>query len=470
MPEPASSRAPSVRPAPASARPGRRCRGRGTPGQRSREGWRQNRTQDVLNRSHPRSRRPQTPGVAAEQDPTRPQLQPPPVSRPRGRAAAPRGGTRPASHTTPPNHARSRRLRHRIGTVGTSNHHRSGRDRSPVHDLWISAIAARQHGLITARQLVWCGLGPRGIQHRAACGRLTRVSRGIYALGPVINDVGRRCAALLRVSAVPDPASVPPGSLPASTAITRLTTFRSGIACSHWTAAHALELTPDAPERPHVVALGSVARRTRDVVVHRTRSLHASDVTWRDGLPVTGAARTIIDIAAKASTKVVRRLIREALYRRLLTPQQWLAAVRRHRGHPGLAAVLAADPQIAVRLRGDGPAGGDLAVILDGLPLPPAVPQHPVTVRIGTTYRIDHAYPDVKLAIEGDGRREHETYVAVDDDERRTLHLAAEGWTVIRASSHRLRHDRIALGDEIVAAHSARTAALARHGWGDRGM
>ncbi|MCK9249343.1 MAG: type IV toxin-antitoxin system AbiEi family antitoxin domain-containing protein [Solirubrobacteraceae bacterium] len=329
-----------------------------------------------------------------------------------------------------------------------------------MHNRRIAAIAARQHGLITAAQLTWCGLGPRGIRHRVARGRLTRVARGVYSLSPVLDDRGRRCAALLRVRAAPDPFAVPLDGLSHHTTVNRLTTFRPGVACSHWTAAHALELVRSPPARPHVVMLGAVGRRTRDVTVHRTRSLDAVDVIRRDRLPVTGAARTIIDVATDASPAAVRRLIREALYRKVLDPPRWLDAVRRHRHHPGLAVVLAADPQIAIRLRGDGPTGGDLAVLLAELPLPPAVPQFPVTVADGTTYRIDHAYPDVLLAVEGDGDDGHGTYVAVADDGERTLHLAAEGWLVVRAPSHRITYDRDALGREIVAAHAARTRHL----------
>lgn len=306
---------------------------------------------------------------------------------------------------------------------------------------------------------MWCGLSERGVRHRVAQGRLTRVARAVYSLSPVIGDVASRLAAVLRAGAARDPRTAIPAEATPEAAIAHLTTLRSGIACSHWTAAHALGIARHPPPRPQVVVLDGSYRPAADIDIHRTRRLLNVDVTSRDGVPVTTAARTIIDIARAATPKVVRRLIREAQYRQILSSDEWMRAVLRHQGHPGLAVVMQADPQIAVRLTGDGPAGGDLAVLLAELPLPPAIPQYRVPVG-GEAFRIDHAYPDVKLAVEGDGRREHTSPTAIDDDHRRTLLLGTVGWLVVRASQHRLVQDRTALGRQIVATHTARVAAL----------
>jgi len=50
-------------------------------------------------------------------------------------------------------------------------------------DVEVARIAARQHGVITARQLATAGLGRMAISERTRKGRLHRIYRGVYAVG-----------------------------------------------------------------------------------------------------------------------------------------------------------------------------------------------------------------------------------------------------------------------------------------------
>jgi very-short-patch-repair endonuclease len=53
----------------------------------------------------------------------------------------------------------------------------------------------------------------------------------------------------------------------------------------------------------------------------------------------------------------------------------------------------------------------------------------------GRSFRLDLAYPELKLAIELDGWDIHRTRTAFDDDRWRANLLVAAGWTLLRFTS-----------------------------------
>src|SRR5690349_2979738 len=60
------------------------------------------------------------------------------------------------------------------------------------------ALSARQHGVISRRQLLELGYSRQAIEHRLGSGRLHRVRSGVYSVGrPDLNDRGRWMAAVL---------------------------------------------------------------------------------------------------------------------------------------------------------------------------------------------------------------------------------------------------------------------------------
>lgn len=59
-------------------------------------------------------------------------------------------------------------------------------------------LAARQHGIVTRRQMLSLGFSSRSIEHRRASGRLHLVTRGVYAVGwPALDRRRRWMAAVL---------------------------------------------------------------------------------------------------------------------------------------------------------------------------------------------------------------------------------------------------------------------------------
>ena len=61
----------------------------------------------------------------------------------------------------------------------------------------IAVVAARQHGIVTVRQLAAAGIGRSAVSHRVREGRLVRRHRGVYQVGPLLAPLGAEMAAVL---------------------------------------------------------------------------------------------------------------------------------------------------------------------------------------------------------------------------------------------------------------------------------
>lgn len=58
-------------------------------------------------------------------------------------------------------------------------------------DAAILKIAGRQHGAVARRQLLEVGVSEREVEYRLETGRLRRLHRGVYAVGPVAGPTPR---------------------------------------------------------------------------------------------------------------------------------------------------------------------------------------------------------------------------------------------------------------------------------------
>ena len=129
-------------------------------------------------------------------------------------------------------------------------------DKRLTPDLLIARIAARQHGVVTASQLLRSGLTRDGVLGRVRAGRLHPVHRGVYAVGhDGLTHHGRWKAATL---------AVPRGVL------------------SHRSAAELWELLPPSSAKPHLsVPYPASPARRADLTIHRSRTLARTRTTSR---------------------------------------------------------------------------------------------------------------------------------------------------------------------------------------------
>ena len=150
--------------------------------------------------------------------------------------------------------------------------------------------------------------------------------------------------------------------------------------------------------------------RSRLVIVHRSDTLIPHDFTRRAGLRCTTASRTIIDLAACDRRRGTRGRDRE---RETDAARDGASRCRKRldpiagRGRAGATELR----RLLDVLEGAAPSESRLEVKVARLlrlsPLPAPVRQHRVRSQ-GRRYRLDFAWPELRLALECDGRAFHE--------------------------------------------------------------
>ena len=280
------------------------------------------------------------------------------------------------------------------------------------------ALAERQHGVITRKQLSELGLGKGAIDARIRAERLHRVHQGVYAVGrPSLTLHGRFIAAVL---------SCGPGA-----------------ALSHIAAGILLALLPERGARIDVTVPGSGGRRRRKAVIIHRAALPATDVTAKDGICVTTPARTLIDLADVLSARRLERALDEAAYLRLD-----LSDLRPRPGRRGgglLARVLACHEPKSTRTR------TELEERMLSLCHRSRLPTPEVNATIDG-YEVDFLWRDQRLIVETDGWQAHGTRSAFESDRRRDADLLAGGWRVLRISYARLETEPEWVAKRIAAA------------------
>lgn len=286
----------------------------------------------------------------------------------------------------------------------------------------VARIAARQWGIVTRAQLLACGFSASGILRWIANGRLFEVYRGVYALGHTcISEEGRLAAALFHAG--------------------------SGAALSHPTAAWWWEVTPTHNEAIHV----SVLRRRRlddGLVVHHPRKLVR--VIHRK-LPVTPLARTLVDFAADAPERAVRKAVAEAEYRHGLDPRALLSVLGR--GVPGSAALRSAlESHMPELARTASPLEEDFLFFCERYDL-----RLPLVNRRVEGKKVDAFWPKERLIVELDSISAHGSAPRRLVDRERDLHLRRLGYEVRRYTWHQVQTTPDAVADDLRATLIARS-------------
>jgi predicted transcriptional regulator of viral defense system len=257
-------------------------------------------------------------------------------------------------------------------------------------DRRLAQLAARQHNLITTRQLRRLGFTKQQILERVRNARLHRIHRGVYAVGtPNLTRKGWYLAAVLACG--------------------------NGAVLSHNSAA-SLRRIQDAPLSPvHVtVPPGNGSRTRKGIKVHRANTI---EFTTTSGIRTTTPARTLMDLSHTIEQRDFERALDEAHHLTLLH-------------QPSLRRLFATHPRRSARLRRALPNAGTtrtksqneeaFVAWLDryGVPRPTAMNVVVADVEVDAYY--DHH----RLIVEIDPWHTHERKTA-DDKKRDRRHLAA---------------------------------------------
>jgi very-short-patch-repair endonuclease len=285
-------------------------------------------------------------------------------------------------------------------------------------DCEIAQLAARQHGVVSAKQLAAAGLGRSAISERTRSGRLHRIHRGVYAVGHRgLSLHGRFMAAVLACG--------------------------EGAVLSHGSAAVLWGLLRPLDGPIHVsVPTTSGRRRRHGIHLHRTPALAEPSpsptfspirggrgrrllTTYRGNIPVTTVPRTIADLDGFIPPHLVRRAIRQA-------------ELAGHR----LDAV-----------ESDG-TRSDLETAFLALYRRSGLPKPEVNIKLGR-WEVDFLWRSQRLVVEADTWTYHRGSASFEDDHARELDLGAAGYTVLRFTDRQLENE-----PERIAANLRRALGL----------
>jgi very-short-patch-repair endonuclease len=284
-----------------------------------------------------------------------------------------------------------------------------------------AALASTQYGLASLRQLLECGLSRDQLDALTEAKRLSRIDRGVY-----------------RFAGAPEHVNLP---------LMRLSLRTDGTA-SHRSAAALLGLIDWLPEPEITVA--PMARYRGPGRIHRHQDLERKDIELVHGISCTNAIRVLIDIGA-VRRDLVEPLFHSVLHRRLaeyddIVARFYQVARKGRNGVGPLRAVLAEyDPAMAP---GESTLEVRLLEIIRQHGIKPPVRQHRVTVG-GRHYRIDLAYPDEKLAIEGDGFGVHSERDRFETDRERQNALVLLEWRPLHFTWRQIRQRSDYVADTI---------------------
>ncbi len=269
----------------------------------------------------------------------------------------------------------------------------------------------RQHSVFTYNEALACGLTPDAIRHRVRTGRWERVGRGAYRLAGTAATWEQRLAALTLVAG------------PGAVASHRSAAALLGIPGFHRTVP--LEVTTTRRRR----------HRQRLARVHQTIILPGRHLTVVEGILVTGAARTLVDLAATVPPGRTERALENCVSLGLVTVET-VADVLRDVGGRGRAGSAQLGRLLAERGDGYVPPASDLEArflaLVRSAGLPEPVPQFDSGDGAGWVGRVDFAYPALRLLVELDSRRHHSAKLDFESDRERDNRLVAAGWRVIR--------------------------------------
>lgn len=289
-----------------------------------------------------------------------------------------------------------------------------------------SELGTDFHGAVRTNRLLAAGLTAAQIKQLVRAGALHRRHHGVYIVGHLaLAPLAREAAAVLACG---------PGAV-----------------ISHWSAAHLLGLVEPRPSVVEVTVIGGRCRRQEGLRAHQLAALAPSDIKRQQRIPLTSAARTIVDLAAEASGVRLERLIAEARAKRLVRDGEIEAALDRAGNQKGVARLRAILKSEAGRSMTRSETERRCRRLLKAAGLP-----QPTTNQRVAGCEVDFCWPRHRVVLEVDTITFHGHPRAFEWDRRKTLTLEDAGYHVIRVTRRQLEEEPL-----WVIAHIAR--ALERY-------
>lgn len=287
---------------------------------------------------------------------------------------------------------------------GSGRNCRYATETSQAPDGELAAVAARQHGNVTRRQLLAAGLDDAAICRRVQRGHLHPVHRGVYAVGRrAITPHERASAAVLACG--------------------------SGAALSH-SSAMALWGFWRRWEQPFEVVVPGDRRPPR-IAVHRLGTLAWRDLRRHLGVRVTSPARTVFEISPRLNDRQLRRTVSNALHSPWLKESALAELVGRlaHLPQAGRIALLIGLPGTPTRAGWEDEFPSFCQ--RHGLPAP-------IMGAVVCGYIVDALFVEEKVIVELDSWEFHRDAIAFETDHERDAETLAAGFVTVRITWERI--------------------------------
>ncbi len=278
----------------------------------------------------------------------------------------------------------------------------------------LAQIAGRQSGRVTWAQIRELRVAKCTVAGWTRQGYLHRLLPRVYGVGHRAGDYTADLAAALLYAG--------PGAM-----------------LSHATAAHWLGLLDDQPHQIHVTTPRQ-CRSQPGITVHGRR---ACARTRHNGLPTTTVRQTLLDLAAQAPLRTVRKALANADYRDMLDIAELNAVLES--GRPGSTRLRQAlaehQPSLAL-------TKSRLEVLFVELCQEAGIDPPEINARVAG-WEVDALWPQERIAVELDGYGNHRSPAQVKRDRRKEMALRSAGYTPVRYSDEQLTRYRAEVTAEI---------------------
>ncbi len=271
----------------------------------------------------------------------------------------------------------------------------------------IYAHAERHHGVISRSEAMALGISRSRFDNAIRSGRLQSVAPRVFAVAGSPNSWHKEA---------------------------RIAALRVDGLISHRAAAFLHGIDGFGAGDVEVVVAKYRRPRVDGFTLHRSTRIHFADEVEIDSLPVTGLARTVLDVGAVVSPRRLEWVIDAVLRQELCSLAELHSVLQVHsiQGRNGcgpLREIL--EHRIATDPIPDSAWNRMVGQLLRSWGLPE--PLYEYVVRSGSDFlaRVDLAYPDQRIAIELDSVRWHLNRESFEKDPRRKNRLINQGWTVL---------------------------------------